>query len=138
MTKITKVKTGAKLEELSSYSRIVQVDNWIFVSNTAGRNPETKEIPEDLVAQTHQVFDNIERALKGIGSSLADVVSTRVFVQTPTDTAAVMGIFGEKFKGIDPTTTVTNPPLGSGAYKVELEVTAYKGAAEAEITYVNL
>jgi enamine deaminase RidA (YjgF/YER057c/UK114 family) len=138
MTKITKVKTGAKLEELSSYSRIVKVDNWIFVSNTAGRNPETKEIPEDLIEQTHQVFDNIERALNGVGSSLADVVSTRVFIQTPADTPKVMEIFGEKFKGVDPTTTVTNPPLGSPAYKVELEVTAYQGASGADIEYVTL
>jgi len=52
MTKIVKVKTGAKLEQLSSYSRIVMVDNWISVSNTAGRNPQTKEIPEDLREQT--------------------------------------------------------------------------------------
>ncbi|WP_319532320.1 Rid family hydrolase [uncultured Cohaesibacter sp.] len=112
MTKITKVKTGAKLEEESSYSRIVVVDNWIFVSNTAGRNPVSKEIPEDIVEQTHQVFDNVERALKGVGSGLEDVVQTRVFIQTPSDTPAVMGIFGEKFRGVDPTTTVTCPPFG--------------------------
>ena len=41
MTRIVKVKTGNRLEEISSYSRIVAVDNWIFVSNTAGRNPAT-------------------------------------------------------------------------------------------------
>ncbi len=138
MTKIVKLKTGTKLEEISSYSRAVCVDNWIFVSNTAGRNPDTKEIPEDLREQTLQVFDNVERALKAVGSSLADVVSTKVFIQNPEDTAFVMGIFGEKFKGIDPTTTVTSPPLGSKAYLVELEVTAYKGASTADIDYVNI
>ena len=138
MTKITKVKTGTKLEEESSYSRIVMVDRWIFVSNTAGRNPISKEIPEDIAEQTHQVFDNIERALKGVGSGLQDVIQTRVFIQTPSDTPTVMGIFGEKFRGVDPTTTVTCPPLGSSAYKVELEVTAFRGAQEAEVDYVTL
>ncbi|KIC38977.1 endoribonuclease [Ruegeria sp. ANG-R] len=137
MTKITKVKTGGKLEELSSYSRIVMVDNWIYVSNTAGRNPETQEIPEELEAQTHQVFDNIEKALSAVGASLQDVVATRVFIQTPSDTPKVMGIFGEKFRGVDPTTTVTCPPLGSGVYKVEIEVTAYRGASQADITYID-
>ncbi len=121
MTKIVKVKTGAKLEQVSSYSRIVMVDNWISVSNTAGRNPETKEIPEDLREQTLQVFENIENALKAVGSGLEDVISTRVFIQTPSDTPAVMEIFGEKFRGVDPTTTVTCPPLGSSVYKVEIE-----------------
>lgn len=130
MAKVIKLKTGAKLEDLSNYSRLVCVDNWIFVSNTAGRNPDTKEISQDLREQTLQVFENIEHALKNVGSSLEDVVSTRVFIQTPSDTPAVMGIFGEKFEGINPTTTVTSPPLGSDTYKVEMEVTAYKGAAE--------
>ncbi|BBI54620.1 hypothetical protein HORIV_70410 [Vreelandella olivaria] len=60
MAHIVKVKTGSTFEEHASYSRLVAVDNWIFVSNTAGRHPETKEIPEDVVAQTHQVFANIE------------------------------------------------------------------------------
>lgn len=137
MTKIVKVKTGAKLEKLSNYSRIVMVDNWIYVSNTAGRNPETQEIPEDLEAQTRQVFANIETALSAVGSGLQDVIATRVFIQNPPDTPVVMRIFGEKFKGVDPTTTVTCPPLGSGVYKVEIEVTAYRGAAEAEITYID-
>lgn len=138
MTKITKVKTGAKLEELSSYSRIVAVDNWIFVSNTAGRNPETKEIPEDILEQTEQVFANITRALKAVGSGLEDVVSTRVFVQDPADTPAVMGVFGEKFRGVDPTATVINPPLGSAQYKVEIEVTAFKGAGAVDQERVTL
>ncbi|MBU0645382.1 MAG: RidA family protein [Alphaproteobacteria bacterium] len=137
MTKIVKVKTGAKLEQVSSYSRIVMVDNWISVSNTAGRNPETKEIPEDLREQTLQVFENIENALKAVGSGLEDVISTRVFIQTPSDTPAVMEIFGEKFRGVDPTTTVTCPPLGSSVYKVEIEVSAYRGASKAEIEYID-
>lgn len=137
MTKIVKVKTGARLEKLSSYSRLVQVDNWIYVSNTAGRNPATQEIPTDLTAQTNQVFDNIENALKAVGSSLADVIATRVFIQTPADTPAVMAIFGERFRGIDPTTTVTSPPLGSDTYKVEIEVTAYLGAGTADVTLID-
>ena len=137
MTKIVKVKTGAKLEQVSSYSRIVMVDNWISVSNTAGRNPETKKIPEDLREQTLQVFENIENALKAVGSGLEDVISTRVFIQTPSDTPAVMEIFGEKFRGVDPTTTVTCPPLGSSVYKVEIEVSAYRGASKAEIEYID-
>ena len=133
MTKITKLKTGSKLEELSSYSRLVCVDNWIFVSNTAGRNPETKEIPEDVLEQTHQVFSNVEAALQQVGSSLADVVMSRVFIQDPADTQAVMTLIGEKFRGVDPATTVTCPPLGSTIYKMELEVTAYRGASKADI-----
>ena len=138
MTKLTKLKTGAVLEEKSNYSRLVCVDNLIFVSNTAGRCPVSKEIPDDLVEQTLQVFANIERALNAVESSLADVVMTRVYIKDPKDTPAVMGVFGEKFKGVDPATTVSCPPLSSSIYKVEIEVTAYKGASSAETEIINI
>ena len=138
MTKIVKLKTGNKFEDHGSYSRLVAVDNLIFVSNTAGRNPDTKEIPEDITEQTLQVFANIERALASVGSSLGDVVASRVFIQDPTDTHAVMTTVGEKFRGIDPASTVTCPPLGSTVYKVEIEVTAYRGAASADVETIRL
>ncbi|MHA3103031.1 RidA family protein [Acinetobacter sp. ANC 3791] len=133
MTKIVKLKTGSKFEEKASYSRLVAVDNWIYVSNTAGRNPQTKEIPEDLTEQTLQVFANVEQALAAINSSLADVVFSRVYIQDPADVPTVMDIVGEKFRGINPATTVTCPPLGSTVYKMELEVTAFRGTAQAEV-----
>lgn len=133
MTKIVKLKTGSKFEEKASYSRLVSVDNWIFVSNTAGRNPQTKEIPEDLTEQTLQVFANVEQALAAVNSSLADVVFSRVYIQDPADVPTVMDIVGDKFRGINPATTVTCPPLGSTVYKMELEVSAFRGAAQTEV-----
>lgn len=138
MAKIVKVKTGSKFEEMGSYSRVVAVDNMIFVSNTAGRNPGTKEIPEDIAEQTLQVFANIEAALAAVGASLADVVASRVFIQDPADTDAVMTIVGQKYRGVDPASTVTCPPLGSTVYKVEIEVTAYRGASQAESVTVRI
>lgn len=129
MTRIVKVKTGSKFEEMGSYSRIVAVDNWIYLSNTAGRHPVSKIIPEEIGEQTRQVFANIESALSAVDATLADVIFSRVFIQHPADTEAVMTIVGEKFSGIDPATTVTCPPLGSAVYKVEIEVTAFRGAS---------
>jgi enamine deaminase RidA (YjgF/YER057c/UK114 family) len=133
MTKIVKVKTGSAYEEKFSYSRIVAVDNWIFMSNTAGRNPQTKKIAEDISEQTHQVFTNVETALSAVGASLKDVVIARVFIQFPDDISTVNEIVGQKFRGINPAITTTCPPLCSKEYKVELEVTAYRGASTAEI-----
>ncbi|EXJ12564.1 MULTISPECIES: RidA family protein [Nitrincola] len=138
MTKIIKVKTGSKFEEIASYSRVVAVDNLIHVSNTAGRNPDTQEIPEDVIEQTEQVFRNIERALAAVDASLADVVMSRVFIQYPEDTPKVMEFIGSKFRGINPATTVTCPPLGSNVYKVELEVTAYRGASKADVEEITI
>jgi enamine deaminase RidA (YjgF/YER057c/UK114 family) len=138
MVQITKLKTGSKYENLGSYSRLVAVDNWIYVSNTAGRDPSTGEIPQNLEAQTHQVFSNIEVALAAVDATLADVVCSRVFIQNPADVARVMTLVGEKFRGIDPASTVTCPPLGSTVYQVEIEVIAYRGASAAATRLIDL
>ena len=133
MTKVLKIKTGSRFEEMGSYSRAVCVDGWIYVSNTAGRNPHTQQIAEDVIEQTLQVVANIEVALAAAGSCLADVIASQVFIQNPADTPAVMGKIGELFRGINPACTVTCPPLGSTIYKVEIQVTAYRGASQADI-----
>lgn len=133
MTTVVKVKTGSPFEEKGSYSRIVKVDNWIYVSNTAGRHPETKLISEDIAEQTLQVFANVERALNAVGADLQDAIFSRVYVQEPKDVETVMSVVGQKFKGIDPATTITCPPLGSTVYKVEIELTAFLGAGKAQV-----
>ena len=133
MTTITKIKTGSPAEERGAYSRVVAVDNLVFVSNTAVRNPHTKRIPTDLAEQTNQVLTNIESALKSVDTTLEDVVASRVFIQFPEDIDAVMDAYAERMRGIDPTLTLTSPPLGSAEFKVEIEVTAYRGASLGEI-----
>ncbi len=138
MTQIIRLKTGSPAEERGSYSRIVAVDNMIFVSNTAGRNPATKLIPTDLGEQTIQVLENIDTALKAVGANLADVVAARVFVQFPDDIDAVMTVYADRMRGINPTLTLTCPPLGSPEYRVEIEVTAYRGASLAEVKEITL
>ena len=138
MTKIVKVKTSSKFEEIASYSRLVMVDNMIYVSNSAGRNPDTQEIPEDVIEQTEQVFNNIERALAAVDATLADVIVSRVFIQDPANIHDVMAYIGTKFKGINPASTATCPPLGSTTYKVEIEVTAYRGASTADVDEITI
>ena len=133
MTDIVKVKTGSPAEERGAYSRLIAVDNLIFVSNTAGRNPRTKLIPEDPAEQTLQVLANIDAALAAVGSSIEDVIASRVFVQFPQDIDAVMEAYAGKMRGINPTLTLTSPPLGMAEFKVEIEVTAYRGATRANV-----
>ena len=138
MTDIVKVKTGSPAEERGAYSRLIAVDNLIFVSLTAGRNPRTKLIPEDPAEQTLQVLSNIDAALAAVGSTIEDVVAARVFVQCHEDIDAVMEAYAGKMRGINPTLTLTSPPLGMAEFKVEIEVTAYRGAARANVKEVTI
>jgi enamine deaminase RidA (YjgF/YER057c/UK114 family) len=129
MTDVRKIKTASLYEHRYSYSRAVAAGDWIFVSNTAGRNYETRAIAPDAAGQTEQVFRNIEAALGRLGASLADVVRVRIFVPDPQDVDAVLAIVGERFRGIDPANTTTCTPLAQPELKVELEVTAYRPGA---------
>ena len=138
MVKITKVKSGSIFETKESYSRSVCVDDWIFVSNTAGRNYKTREMSTDPVEQARQCFDNIEGALKAVDSCLEDVVQSKIFIPYVEDAKAVMEYVGERFRGIDPQRTVTCSPLGAPDFKVEIEVTAYRGAAKADVEEITI
>lgn len=131
--KIVKLKSGSLYEEKESYSRLVCVGDWIFVSNTAGRNYKTREMSTDPVEQARQCFANIEGALKAVGSGLEDIVMSKIFIPNPDDAPAVMAHVGERLKGIDPQRTVTCSPLGLNEFKVEMEMTAYRGAGKAEV-----
>jgi enamine deaminase RidA (YjgF/YER057c/UK114 family) len=127
MVDVIKLKSGSVFEEKESYSRAVVVDNWVFVSNTAGRNYKTREMSADPVEQAKQSFNNIERALDAVGASLSDVVMSTIYIPSVGDAPTVMAYVGERFKGIDPARTVLCTPLGNAEMKVEIEVTAYKG-----------
>lgn len=131
MTDIRRIKTASLYEHKYSYSRAVQAGDWILVSNTAGRNYDTREIAPDAAGQTEQVFRNVEAALARLGASLKDVVRIRLFVPDPRDVETVLAIVGERFRGIDPANTTTCTPLAQPELKVEMEVTAYRPQAGA-------
>jgi len=131
MPSVTKVKSGSIYEEKNSYSRMVIVDSHIFVSNTAGIDYKTRYISEDVGEQAQKALQNIEAALKAVGSSLGDVVRVITHVPDASGKDAVAAVLGEVFRGIDPASTMLCTPLTRPDLKVEFEVTAVKGVAEA-------
>jgi enamine deaminase RidA (YjgF/YER057c/UK114 family) len=133
MSNVIKIKSGSPYEEKESYSRAVVVDNWIFVSNTAGVNYKTQKMSADPVEQATECLNKIDNALKSVGSSLADVVMSTVYIPDPSDAPSVMAYVGQRFKGIDPARTVLCPSLGGVEYKVEIEVQAYRGIGDREV-----
>ncbi|TNM65376.1 Rid family hydrolase [Aliirhizobium smilacinae] len=132
MAKIIKVKTGNPFEDKESFSRLIVVDDWILTSNTAGRNLKTKIMPDTAHEQANLAFDNVEAALRLVGSSLLDVIRSRVTIPNPNDVPAAMAVVGERFRGVDPVSTVTCAPLGLDYLRFELEVTALRGVASAQ------
>ncbi|KQQ66885.1 RidA family protein [Microbacterium sp. Leaf320] len=134
---ITSVKSGSKFETLASYSRAVAIGDWIFVSNTAGIDYETRTLPDTAAEQLRLAIATVARALAAVDSSLSDVVRIQVFVPDASDQDETIEVLGEVFRGIDPALTMTRSPL-AGEYKAEIEVTAHRGAGAARRTQIGL
>ena len=138
MVEVTRLKSNSTIEAKNNYSRGIAIGDWIVLANTAGRNFSNRVMPDNAAGQAEQMFRNIEGALQALGSSLADVVRARVSVPDPKDMPAVTAVFAAKFKGIEPVGTFTCTPLAGPEYKVEMEVTAYRGAGKAEVKLVSV
>lgn len=138
MVEIVKLKSNSKIENERNYGRAVAIDDWILLANTAGRNFSTREMPADARGQAEQMFRNVSGALAAMGSGLGDVVRARVSVPDPGDMPAVMDVFASVFAGVDPVGTFTCTPLAGPEYKVEIEVTAYRGAGTAAVRRVGV
>ena len=138
MTEVIKVKSGAKMEDIVGYSRVVAVNDLIFVSNTAGRNPETGDMPDTFAEQARHALAMIERSLKSVDASLGDVVAYRAYIPHPDDLKDAAEILGGTFRGIDPAATVTCSPLAAPYYKFEIDVTAHRGVADATAKKIKI
>lgn len=132
MAEVTKVSTSGYYERAHNYSRIVMVDEWIFMANSAGVDPKTGRFSEDPREQAEQLLSNIEESLNLVDSSLRDIVRMVITIPSRGDIFPVQDYIGARMKGIDPAMTLICSPLGSDLYKVEIEVTAYRGAGSKE------
>jgi len=118
------VFSGTVWEDLAGYSRAVRVGNRVLVSGTTATHGTRCIGGADPAAQAHFVIDKIEGALESVGSSLPDVIRTRVFVRRMADWEAVARVHGERFAGISPANTLVQAELVGEDYLVEIEAEA--------------
>jgi enamine deaminase RidA (YjgF/YER057c/UK114 family) len=101
------ISSGTKWEALAGYSRAVQLGDWIAVSGTTASDENSQVVGiGDPAAQAKYIFAKIERALKAAGSSLTDVIRTRIYVVNTEDWEAVARVHGEIFQEIRPANTL--------------------------------
>lgn len=117
--------SGSPWEDIVGYSRAVRVDNIIEVAGTTAMEGNILVGEGDVYAQTKFIFEKIERALQKLGSSLNDVVRTRMFVTNIADWELVGKAHGEFFATIKPVTTMVQVQhLINNDLLIEIEVTA--------------
>src|ERR1043165_1125613 len=94
------------------FSTAVKADGLIYVSGTLGSGGDVK-------AQTKQVLDNINAALKTAGSSLANAASMTVYLKNQSDFAAMNDVYKTYWTKDPPArTTVMVPLLNEGLVEI--------------------
>ncbi len=119
------IGSGSPWEDIVGYSRAVKVGNIIEVAGTTSMDGDTLVGEGNVYEQTKFIFKKIEKALQLLGSSLNDVVRTRMFVINIDDWELVGKAHAEFFVYIKPVATMVEVKrLINESLLIEIEVTA--------------
>lgn len=119
------ISTGSPFEAAYGYSRAVVDRDLICVSGTTGYDYTTMTMPEDVAAQTRNIFGTIAQVLGEAGSGLHDIVRAQYFVTDRSYCEPVLVVCGELFGTIRPAAGIyVIAGLLKPEMKVEIEVTA--------------
>ena len=122
------INSGAPWENVVGYSRAVKAGNCIEVSGTTSVDGDTIIGKGDLYAQAIFIFQKIEKVLAEAGSSLQDVVRTRMYVTDISKWEEAGKAHALFFKNIKPATTMIEVSrLINDELMIEIEVTAIMG-----------
>ena len=117
--------TGTEWEARIGYARAIRVGGSIHVSGTLGVGPDGRP-PDGAYAQAVASLQRIGAALEALGSSLADVVRTRMYVVDMEANQLEVGrAHSEFFSDVRPASTMLGVAGFVGPeYLVEIEAEA--------------
>ena len=126
MPALKQVSTPNAPGAIGPYSQALQAGDFLFLSGQIPLDPATGTVVEGGIAeQTHQVLKNIGAVLSASGSSYAQVVKTRVFLQDMADFATMNEIYGGYFSAPAPARSTIQAAGLPRAVRVEIDCVAY-------------
>ena len=129
MTERENLASGAPWEQIVGYSRAVRIGNTIEISGTIALDKQGNSTGiGDPYRQTVEIIKIAAGILERAGSSLKDVVRTRIYVTDISLWEEVGRAHGEYFRGIMPATSMVQvAALIRPESMVEIKFTAYVG-----------
>jgi 2-iminobutanoate/2-iminopropanoate deaminase len=123
----TIITTDAAPAAIGPYSQAVAVGDLIFCSGQIPLTPAGVMIDDDIVAQTHQVLQNVRGLLEAAGSSLGLVIKATVFLADMGDFAAMNSVYTNYFPQSPPARSTVQVARLPRDARVEIEVVALRG-----------
>lgn len=122
----------ATVHKALRYAHAVKVGDTVYIAGQAAFNLDFKLIGlGDVVAQSHQVFQNLKAILESVGGRLDDIVALTTFLRNMDDLAKYREV-REKYLGIGtvPATTIEVTKLALPEMLVECEAIAVIGCSQ--------
>jgi enamine deaminase RidA (YjgF/YER057c/UK114 family) len=122
------ISSGSTFEREIGYSRAVVAGEWVFVSGTTGFDYSNMTIADGLLEQTEQCLKNVAAALEQAGSSLQDVVRVTYVLPNGAEFPECWPVLRKYFGESRPAAMMISAGLSDPRMRIEIEVTALKGA----------
>ncbi|MFC7075124.1 RidA family protein [Haloarcula halophila] len=124
-----RVSTGTDWESTVGYPRAIRAGDTVRVAGTIATDDEGAVVaPGDPYEQTRHALDIVANALDEVGTSVDDVVRTRMYVTDIEEMDAVGRAHGEVFADVRPAATMVEvSELAAEDAVVEVEVEAVVG-----------
>ena len=123
--KRTNYSSGVPLEEKVGYSRMVKIDDQVFIGGTTSVQPDGSVYGETAYEQARYIFDKMMVLLAKVGAGARDVYRVDYFVTDMAYGADVGRAYSETFHDVKPLCTgMAIKSLNRPTQLVEIELAA--------------
>jgi len=127
MSKLSLVATDKAPAAIGPYSQAVQAGPFLYTSGQIPLKADGTLLEGDIVAQTHQVFANLQAILEAAGASFSQVVKATVFIKDMNDFAQLNEVYAHYFGDHKPARSTVEVARLPKDVRVEIELVVYKG-----------